>query len=128
MPTPDFMLLYVDSPKASAEFYGALLGRTPVEQSPTFALFALDSGLKLGLWARRGVEPAASAAGGGAEIVFTVEGAAAVEATCADWRARGLSILQDPTTMDFGRTFVAIDPDGHRLRVFAPTPDAAGVR
>jgi hypothetical protein len=22
--------------------------------------------------------------------------------------------------MDFGRTFVALDPDGHRLRVFAP--------
>ena len=26
--------------------------------------------------------------------------------------------------MDFGRTFVALDPDGHRLRVFAPAPDA----
>jgi hypothetical protein len=24
--------------------------------------------------------------------------------------------------MDFGRTFVALDPDGHRLRVFAPAP------
>ena len=25
-----------------------------------------------------------------------------------------------PTAMDFGFTFVALDPDGHRLRVFAP--------
>ena len=25
-----------------------------------------------------------------------------------------------PTDMEFGRTFVALDPDGHRLRVFAP--------
>jgi hypothetical protein len=25
-----------------------------------------------------------------------------------------------PTKMDFGTTFVALDPDGHRLRVFAP--------
>lgn len=24
-----------------------------------------------------------------------------------------------PTTLDFGYTFVAIDPDGHRLRVCA---------
>ena len=27
---------------------------------------------------------------------------------------------QAPTDLDFGRTFVALDPDGHRLRVFAP--------
>jgi len=25
-------------------------------------------------------------------------------------------------TMDFGRTFLAADPDGHRLRVFCPAP------
>ena len=25
--------------------------------------------------------------------------------------------------MDFGRTFVGLDPDGHRLRVFAPAPE-----
>jgi hypothetical protein len=29
-------------------------------------------------------------------------------------------ILQPPTEMDFGRTFTAADPDGHRLRVFKP--------
>ena len=27
--------------------------------------------------------------------------------------------------MDFGRTFVALDPDGHRLRVFAPREEPA---
>jgi hypothetical protein len=32
---------------------------------------------------------------------------------------RGLPIAQAPTAMDFGPTFVALDPDGHRLRVFA---------
>ena len=39
-------------------FYGALLQTAPVESSPTFALFLLDSGLKLGLWARDTVAPA----------------------------------------------------------------------
>ncbi|PZM11220.1 VOC family protein [Rhizobium tubonense] len=116
----NFMLLYVDSPSASATFYGALLEREPVETSPTFALFALDSGLMLGLWSRHTVEPAATAAGGGGEVAFTVETAADVDDTHSSWKARGLSILQEPTTMDFGRTFVALDPDGHRLRVFAP--------
>jgi hypothetical protein len=27
--------------------------------------------------------------------------------------------------MDFGYTFVALDPDGQRLRVFAPSPSRA---
>jgi predicted enzyme related to lactoylglutathione lyase len=45
---------------------------------------------------------------------------AAVDQTHADWRERGLKVAQPPTDMEFGRTFVALDPDGHRLRVFAP--------
>jgi len=120
VPTPNFILLYVDSPAASADFYGELLQRKPVEASPTFVLFALGSGLMLGLWSRHTVQPAAAAPGGGAELAFPVERDADVDATCAAWKARGLSILQEPTVMDFGRTFVALDPDNHRLRVFAP--------
>ena len=116
----NFMLLYVDSPSASAEFYGSLLHKEPVEISPTFALFALDSGLMLGCWSRHTVEPAASAAGGGGEVAFAVETRAEVDATYREWKELGLSILQEPTDMDFGRTFVALDPDSHRLRVFAP--------
>lgn len=115
----DFVLLYVDSPTASAAFYADLLGRPPVEASPTFAMFKAGDGLMLGLWSRHTVEPAATAPGGG-EIAFTVADEAAVRDLHADWSARGLTILQQPTAMDFGHTFVAQDPDGHRLRVFAP--------
>jgi predicted enzyme related to lactoylglutathione lyase len=61
-----------------------------------------------------------TATGGGSEIGIAIESPAAVGATHADWNARGLTILQGPTEMDFGRTFVALDPDDHRLRVFAP--------
>jgi predicted enzyme related to lactoylglutathione lyase len=113
----NFVLLYVDSPEASARFYAALLDREPVEASPTFTLFALESGLMLGLWSRHAVEPAAAAGGGGAELAFTVTD---VDAAYADWSRRGLTFLQTPADMDFGRTFVAQDPNGHRLRVFAP--------
>jgi predicted enzyme related to lactoylglutathione lyase len=115
----NFILLYVDSPSLSEAFYAGLLGRPAAESSPTFAMFAMPSGIMLGLWGREGVKPAANAPGGG-EIAFAVENADAVEARCADWRKRGLEIVQPPTDMDFGRTFVALDPDGHRLRVFAP--------
>jgi predicted enzyme related to lactoylglutathione lyase len=117
----NFVLLYVESPAASAAFYEKLLGRPPVEASATFALFAMPSGVMLGLWSRHTVEPAATAKGGGGEIAVTVADAAAVDATHADWSTRGLQILQAPTDLDFGRTFVALDPDGHRLRVFFPT-------
>src|SRR6516225_4538606 len=117
MPDPNFLVLYVDDPAASAAFYRDLLGREPVEASPTFVMFALDGGPMLGLWSRRTVEPAAAAGGGGAELAVAVADGA-VDATFADWTGRGITIVQRPTTMDFGRTFVALDPDGHRLRVF----------
>ncbi len=120
MPTPSLTILYVDSPQASATFYERLLGTTPVEASATFAMFVFPSGLRLGLWSRHTVEPAATAAGGGGELTFTVESVDQVDATRTQWQEMGLPILQEPTVMDFGRTFVALDPDGHRLRVFCP--------
>ena len=115
----NFVLLYVESPKQSEAFYAGIFGRPAIESSPTFVMFAMSSGLMLGLWGRDGVKPAANAPGGG-EIALAVENADAVDARCAEWRARGLNIVQTPTEMEFGRTFVALDPDGHRLRVFAP--------
>ena len=116
-----FIILYVENPKASEAFYADLLGRQAVDASPNFVMFAMASGLMLGLWKRTEVEPAVSAAAGGSEIAFAEENKAAVDARCADWRKRGLTIVQQPTDMDFGRTFVALDPDGHRLRVFTPS-------
>ncbi|MBC7860514.1 MAG: drug:proton antiporter, partial [Burkholderiaceae bacterium] len=51
---------------------------------------------------------------------FALADADAVRARHADWARRGLAIIQTPIELDFGHTFVALDPDGHRLRVFAP--------
>ncbi len=118
-----FVLLYVDRPDLSAAFYAGLLGREPLEASPTFALFELDSGMRLGLWSRHTVEPAAQATVGGVELGFPVADYAAVDTMHADWRGRGWPIVQAPVELDFGRTFVALDPDGHRLRVFSPAPE-----
>ncbi|SBW10478.1 Glyoxalase/bleomycin resistance protein/dioxygenase [uncultured delta proteobacterium] len=120
MSDPSFFMLYVDNPPSSAAFYSRLLGRDPVEASPTFAMFALDSGCKLCLWSRHTVKPEAAGAGGGGETAFALEGNDAVDAAHAAWKAMGVCILQEPTAMEFGYTFVALDPDNHRLRVFAP--------
>jgi len=35
-----------------------------------------------------------------------------------EWKAKGVTILMPPADLDFGRCFVAADPDGHRLRVY----------
>lgn len=121
MSDPNFVILYVNDPPASAAFYADLLGHPAIEQSPTFAMFALASGVMLGLWSRHTVEPAAKASGGGAELAFALDNNDAVRSTHADWSRRGLKFEQAPTTLDFGFTFVALDPDGHRLRVFAPS-------
>ena len=120
MADPNFIILYVDNPSASADFYAELLGKPPVESSPTFAMFALPSGVMFGLWSRHTVEPAAARnLGGGSEVAFAVETRAEVTSLYDAWTGRGLRVAQAPVDMDFGHTFVALDPDGHRLRVFA---------
>jgi len=115
-----YCLLYVADPLRSAAFYEGVLGRKPLESSPGFAMFVLAEGTMLGLWARHDVQPAASAAPGGSEVALQVADDATVDGLHEKWSRGGLPIAQRPTTMDFGRTFVALDPDGHRLRVFAP--------
>lgn len=119
MTHPDFTILYVDNPPASTEFYKALLATDPVESSPTFSLFILQNGMKLGLWSRHTVEPKASVTGGGGELAFRVDNDAQVDETFAGWQARGVAMLQQPAKMEFGYTFTATDPDNHRLRVYA---------
>lgn len=116
---PDFTILFVDNPLTSADFYQALFGAEPVEKSPTFALFVLNTGMKLGLWSRHTAEPSVTAGSGGSEICFRHNDAASVDKIYADWSGRGLRVLQTPVEMDFGYTFVVTDPDGHRLRVYA---------
>ncbi|MDR2872464.1 MAG: VOC family protein [Xanthomonadaceae bacterium] len=112
-----FNILYVDSPAQSAKFYQQLLELDPIEASATFALFVLPSGNKLGLWSRHTVEPSATPPGG-SELAFAVPDKATVEQLYASWSERGVTVLQPPQVMDFGYTFTATDPDGHRLRVF----------
>ena len=115
----NYILLSVADPARSEAFYSKLLNAKPVENSPTFVLYVLPNGIKLGLWINTGMEPKPLPAGG-VEVTFSEASEAAVRTTFADWEAKGATILQQPTTMDFGFTFVASDPDGHRLRVFAP--------
>ena len=117
---PDYILLYVADPLASAAFYADLFGIPPVEKAPTFVLFVLASGLKLGLWVRHDIQPPAIAQAGAAELCISRDSDADVRNLFTDWQARGVPVLLQPTKLDFGLSFVVQDPDGHRIRVFAP--------
>ena len=120
MPEFSFLNLYVDNHATSAAFYNELLDIPIIEEKDGFALLPLKDGVMLGLWSRETVEPHTQEHPGASEIALAVANPEAVAATHADWKQRGLKIVQDPTIMSFGPTFVALDPDGHRLRVFAP--------
>jgi catechol 2,3-dioxygenase-like lactoylglutathione lyase family enzyme len=117
MRTLNYLLLAVRDPLKSAELYSKLLGREPVEKASSFVLYVLPTGLKIGLWLADEMEPKPNAAGG-IEISFSEESKDAVRATFEEWSKLGLKVVQAPTEMDFGFTFVVEDADGHRLRPF----------
>lgn len=117
---PSMLIFYVDDVARSIEFYTPLLGRKPVEASSGFALFALDNGLKLAFWKRANVQPHVTATGGGMEIDIALDSREAVDKLEGDWRKQNIVIAQSAVQLEFGYTFVALDPDGHRLRVFFP--------
>lgn len=118
MRTLNYILLAVADPAKSAAFYTDLLGIEPVENSPTFVMFVLPNGIKLGLWLSTNIEPTPKSAGG-VEITFSEDTRDAVQASYDEWSGKA-HILQEPVELDFGFTFVAEDLDGHRLRVFTP--------
>ena len=120
MISPNLLLLYVESPAVSAGFYEKLFGRAPVAQSPGFAAFQFDNGLGLGLWSTSSPEFVSSGSGHRSEIAIVVDGDDEIDALHEKWKAGGVTIEQAPFTAVFGRTFVALDPDGHRIRVCPP--------
>jgi catechol 2,3-dioxygenase-like lactoylglutathione lyase family enzyme len=114
----NFIMLYVADAERSADFYANILGRKPVQYSQGYSMFVLDHGLKLGLWQRGTIDPAAEAPAGSGELGFEEASDAAVDERFAEWTGQGTVVAQKPTRMDFGYTFVALDPDGNRLRVY----------
>jgi len=114
-PSLGFTLLFVANPQASSLFYQKILNKKPIEESPTFVMFALANGVMLGLWSKYTAEPRVDASPGALEICFPTED---VDRLYEDWGAKHVTVAQKPMDMDFGRTFVVLDPDGHRIRVY----------
>jgi len=118
MAKPGLILLYVTDPIRSANFYEPIFKTKPVEKSPGYAMFVLEGGLKIGFWKRDEVQPEAEGGPGSMELVFAEASDADVDERFAEWTGKGIVIAQKPTRLEFGYTFVGLDPDGHRLRVY----------
>ncbi|WP_457587070.1 VOC family protein [Ensifer canadensis] len=120
MLSPNLILLYVEDPEKSAAFYTRLLGREPVAAFPSYVAYTLENGLTFSLWSTGAANFVSSGSGHRMEIAFMVKDHAEVERLYAEWREAEIPIEQELMTAVFGRTFVALDPDGHRLRVCVP--------
>ena len=81
-PTLGLTLLFVVNPQKSSLFYQEIFNLKPIEESPTFVMFALQNGVMLGLWSRYTAEPRVDAPAGALEICFPAEN---VDALYEEW-------------------------------------------
>ena len=116
---PNSIILYVSDVEVSTTFYREILGHGPIKTYPGFSVFALSDDVTLGLQAADEIEPAAEPYVGGTELSLSNVKHADVDRLHAQWKALGIPMVLEPTVLEFGYTFVATDPDGHRLRVCA---------
>ena len=119
-PPKHMILLYVADPIASLEFYEMILGTKAIDAAPTFAMLPFNESTILGLWIESGVKPPSSSKAGATELGFHLNSREDVDDEFTKWKSKGVAIVLERTKLDFGYTFVGLDPDGHRLRVFTP--------
>ncbi|ARM35232.1 drug:proton antiporter [Legionella longbeachae] len=116
---PNLVLFYVRNLEGSTNFYSELLNTHPIHTESDYVMFLLKSGLRLGLWSQSVVEPQPTLLGGGSELAFLVDSEPTVDKLFGYYQHKDFTIIQQPTHMDFGYTFVTCDPDGHRIRFFS---------
>lgn len=114
----DSFVLYVEDIETSNKFYTELFECEGQVLSPTFVSFSLGSGITIELKQLAQVIPSANTTGGGTELSLMVEGSTTLRKLYKQWETGGVKFLQAPIELVFGLTFVAIDPDKHRIRVF----------
>lgn len=111
---PNSLMLYVDDVDRSTAFYRDILKADPVEVFQDFSVFVLSEGFVVGLQSKHAIDPKPQPSFGGFEVSFSNATKEDVDALHAEWTAKDVEIVLEPTTLEFGYTFVAADPDGHR--------------
>lgn len=119
MLTPNMFTVYANDVEKSTAFYADVFEKPVSHSMPGFALFTWETGWDFGIWGKNELEPKSDSIGGASEVGLPLADNDAVDSLYAQWKSKGISILQEPTQMGFGYTFTAADPDGNRLRLYA---------
>lgn len=120
MQAPNLVLFYVRDPLESATFYQKLFGQEPSAVFPTYVAFAFPNGFTFSLWSTSAKNFLSRGTGNTSELAFIVSGDEEVRQVREQWGKLDVPIEQDLEHAVFGLTFVALDPDGHRIRVCGP--------
>ncbi len=120
MLVPNLMLFYVKNPQESALFYERIFEQKPASSFPTFVSFSFANGLNFAVWSTESKDFVSEGSGHRSEIAFMVPNEQEIRRLPELWGKMGVRIEQDLMQATFGLTFVANDPDGHRIRVCVP--------
>lgn len=120
MLTPNLMLLYVKNPQESELFYEKIFKTKAVASFPTYVAFRFANGLTVSLWSMQADNFVSGGKGHRFELSFMVPNEDQIRTLRNEWKELSVHIEQDLHEAVFGLTFVALDPDGHRIRVCIP--------
>jgi len=120
MIVPNLLLFYVKNPLESALFYEKIFLIKPIASFPTYVAFSFENGFTFSLWSMQAKDFVSSGTGHRSELAFMVDDTHMVLELRKQWGELGVVIEQDLHEAVFGLTFVALDPDGHRIRVCMP--------
>jgi predicted enzyme related to lactoylglutathione lyase len=111
------VILYVRDLPGARRFYTEAVGLTVDERqsSPLFVGLQTAGGPMLALQDVATRAPGVEGQPGAAEVGLEVDD---VDAVWHDWRAKGVRTLGEPSDKPFGRSFQAVDPEGHLLNVY----------
>src|SRR5690242_3645233 len=112
---PNLLLFYVEDPLKSGSFYERIFSIKPVASFPTYVAFTFENGLAFSLWSFHAKNFVSGGTGHRSELSFLVENEEIVRELHKQWEKLNITIEQDLHEAAFGLTFVALDPDGHRI-------------
>ncbi|MEZ9654798.1 VOC family protein [Vibrio splendidus] len=117
--TIDSFVLYVENIHRSMDFYAKAFECEPKQLSPTFAALDFADNVKITLKQSDFLTPASTIRGGGTELSMPLADKETLKILYKAWKEKGIQLEQAPEESIYGINFLAVDPDGHRIRVFA---------
>ncbi|GEM79907.1 VOC family protein [Vibrio superstes] len=117
--TLDSIVLYVEDVQSSMAFYAKAFNCEPKLLSPTFATLDFASNVKITLKQADALTPSSPVRGGGTELSIPIANRETFDTLFDNWQQQGIEFSQEREESVYGVNFVAVDPDGHRLRVFS---------